>query len=175
MKPVELSAHLNGDESMAFGAAFHAANISTIFKVKPVHFYDGYEFDLQVVVRGLNPDDSYLKESILFPRKTRFGTKKSVAFKHDQDLQVQVNQLQDGRTTSLLTLNLTNISQTAASLDQNHSKPKVSMLFRLGSILPIEVEQVAMSSEETKEVEVEQVEKVTKEDNSTEEVTSTIK
>ena len=41
-----VSAHLNGDESMAFGAAFMAANISTIYKVKPVHFYDGYEFDI---------------------------------------------------------------------------------------------------------------------------------
>lgn len=45
-EPVEVNAHLNGDESMAFGAAFHAANISTIYRVKPVHFYDGYEFDL---------------------------------------------------------------------------------------------------------------------------------
>ena len=46
MQNVDLSAHLNGDESMAFGAAFMAANISTIYRVKPVHFYDGYEFDM---------------------------------------------------------------------------------------------------------------------------------
>jgi len=43
---IVLSAHLNGDESMAFGAAFMAANMSTIYRVKPVHFYDGYDFDL---------------------------------------------------------------------------------------------------------------------------------
>lgn len=86
IEPLEVNAHLNGDESMAFGAAFHAANISTIYRVKPVHFYDGYEFDLQVIVKGLQEGDSYFKESMLFPRKTRFGSKKSVAFKHDKDL-----------------------------------------------------------------------------------------
>ena len=33
---VEVGTHLNGDESMAFGAAFHAANLSHSFKVRPV-------------------------------------------------------------------------------------------------------------------------------------------
>jgi len=32
---LELSMHLNGDEAMAQGAAFYAANISTRFKVPP--------------------------------------------------------------------------------------------------------------------------------------------
>lgn len=32
---LELSMHLNGDEAMAQGAAFFAANISTQFKVTP--------------------------------------------------------------------------------------------------------------------------------------------
>ena len=77
---LEVSAHLNGDESMAFGAAFMAANISTIYRVRPVHFYDGYEFDIQVIIKALNPEDDFYKQVILFPRKTRFGTKKSLAF-----------------------------------------------------------------------------------------------
>lgn len=31
---VELGAHLNGDEAMALGAVFHAANLSHSFKVR---------------------------------------------------------------------------------------------------------------------------------------------
>jgi len=37
---------LNGDEAMALGAAFHAANMSHSFRVRPVHFYDAFEFDI---------------------------------------------------------------------------------------------------------------------------------
>jgi hypoxia up-regulated 1 len=39
---VEIGTHLNGDESMALGAAFFAANMSRYFRVRPVHFYDGF-------------------------------------------------------------------------------------------------------------------------------------
>lgn len=74
---------------------------------------------------------------------------------------------------NLLTLNLTNITQIAAGLNESFSKPKVSMLFKLGNMIPIEVEGVSLSSEETKEVEVKEVTKVTKEDNSTEDQSST--
>lgn len=96
MENVDLSAHLNGDESMAFGAAFMAANISTIYRVKPVHFYDGYEFDMQVVITGTDQQDSFYKQTTLFPRKTRYGSKKSVAFIHDKNVKIEVNQLLDG-------------------------------------------------------------------------------
>ena len=35
---------------MAFGAAFHAANYSHSFKVRPILLSDGYEFDVQMVI-----------------------------------------------------------------------------------------------------------------------------
>jgi hypoxia up-regulated 1 len=47
-KGVEVGTHLNGDESMALGAAFHAANMSHSFKVRPIHFYDGFSFDIRI-------------------------------------------------------------------------------------------------------------------------------
>lgn len=77
---IMLSAHLNGDESMAFGAAFMAANMSTIYRVKPVHFYDGYDFDIQLNIKGLDESDDFSKELNLFPRKSRFNSRKSVGF-----------------------------------------------------------------------------------------------
>lgn len=45
---VELGAHLNGDEAMALGAAFHAANLSHSFKVRPIWLYDGNNFEIEV-------------------------------------------------------------------------------------------------------------------------------
>lgn len=48
------------------------------------------------------------------------------------------------------------------------------MLFKLGNMIPIEVENVSLTSEETKEVEVKEVTKVAKEDNSTEEISNMV-
>lgn len=104
MNSIDLSAHLNGDESMAFGAAFMAANISTIYRVKPVHFYDGYEYALQVLIRGVEQEDKFFKQTILFPRKTRYGSKKSVAFVHDRNVEVKVNQIIDDQVNNLITM-----------------------------------------------------------------------
>lgn len=46
----ELGAHLNGDESMAFGAGFQAANLSHSFKVRPVWLFDGFPFAFKLVM-----------------------------------------------------------------------------------------------------------------------------
>ena len=40
--------HLNGDESMALGAAFMAANLSNDIRVRPLWLSDGYDFSLKL-------------------------------------------------------------------------------------------------------------------------------
>ena len=44
----ELGQHLNGDEAMALGAAFHAANLSTAFRVRKVLMTDVTPFPIGV-------------------------------------------------------------------------------------------------------------------------------
>jgi len=39
----EIGQHLNGDEAMTFGAAFHAANKTNLFRVRPIYIYEAYE------------------------------------------------------------------------------------------------------------------------------------
>lgn len=39
---------MNGDESTALGAAFHAANYSASFRVKKIFLNDGYNFDVRI-------------------------------------------------------------------------------------------------------------------------------
>jgi hypoxia up-regulated 1 len=41
---VDVGTHINGDESMALGAVFYAANSSKKFKVKGLQLYDGFNF-----------------------------------------------------------------------------------------------------------------------------------
>ena len=48
--PIEVGAHINGDEAMAFGAALRAANLSIAFRVKQLHMYDGFEEPVKVLI-----------------------------------------------------------------------------------------------------------------------------
>lgn len=45
---LELGQHINGDEAMALGAAFRAANLSTAFRVRKVGMTDVSSFDISV-------------------------------------------------------------------------------------------------------------------------------
>jgi molecular chaperone DnaK (HSP70) len=47
-----VGSHINGDEAMVFGAAFYGANSSKKFKVKGINLYDGFNFDIRIVLRN---------------------------------------------------------------------------------------------------------------------------
>ena len=51
-----VGSHINGDESMAFGAAFYGANTSTKYKVKGIHLYDGFNFDMRIVLKNADEE-----------------------------------------------------------------------------------------------------------------------
>lgn len=84
---VEVGTHLNGDESMALGAAFHAANMSHSFKVRPIHLSDGFSFDIGVEIKSadLTPEDEgyFYKSILLFPYKKKYGSHRSINFNSD--------------------------------------------------------------------------------------------
>lgn len=46
-----MGSHINGDEAMAFGSALRAANLSIAFRVKELHFYDGFDQNINCVIR----------------------------------------------------------------------------------------------------------------------------
>ena len=54
-----LNVHLNGDEGMAFGSAFIAANSSSSYKVRKVFLTQHPEFEIKVKISPLNeqPDE----------------------------------------------------------------------------------------------------------------------
>ena len=77
---------------MVFGAAFYGANSSKKFKVKGINLYDGFNFDIRIVLRNADEsieegDDSYyFKNATLFKKKNRFGLTKEVNFKCKENL-----------------------------------------------------------------------------------------
>lgn len=50
----DVGTHINGDESPALGAVFYAANSSKKFRVKGLQLYDGFNFEVRVVLRNLD-------------------------------------------------------------------------------------------------------------------------
>ena len=79
-----MGTHLNGDESMTFGASFLAANLSHSFILKDIHLNDGYSHECVLIISNLDEniasesENYYYKKLVLFPYKKKFGYKKTI-------------------------------------------------------------------------------------------------
>merc|ERR1740117_25215 len=85
---MNLSVHLNGDEAMALGAAFHAANLSKAFRVRHVGMQDLQPLAIGVRLRGPQVEEEaaegdseeaekkhWSKRATLFKSNSRRGSK----------------------------------------------------------------------------------------------------
>uniref|UniRef100_A0A7S2UZJ9 Uncharacterized protein n=1 Tax=Fibrocapsa japonica TaxID=94617 RepID=A0A7S2UZJ9_9STRA len=117
---LELGIHLNQDESMALGAAFHAANLSTAFRVRKVGMQDINPFaidlhlsdlpeegspsafggllnrlwsssgDKEEEAKDAGDEEAWTKKSNLYEVGALLDTKKKISFTHAQDVEVQL-------------------------------------------------------------------------------------
>lgn len=97
-KELELGMHINSDESMALGASFHGANISTAFKVRHVGLADMTPFPVKIGLNELvestadgDEEEVWSKKATMFKAGCKTGVKKTIAFSHDQDVHCQVD------------------------------------------------------------------------------------
>mmetsp|Transcript_4268 Transcript_4268/g.9480 ORF Transcript_4268/g.9480 Transcript_4268/m.9480 type:complete len:962 (+) Transcript_4268:139-3024(+) len=116
LDPVVLGLHMNADESMALGAAFGGANVSTAFRVRPVGMVDITPFSQQISLSNLpageaeeegksggwfqsskkkeeetkdddeQEEEEWNKKATLFKANSKVGVKKTIAFTHDKDV-----------------------------------------------------------------------------------------
>jgi hypothetical protein len=74
---------------MAFGGALRAANLSIAFRVKQLHFYDGYSLPVRAVVSTL--EDGVVAEELLFDHNSEHGLRKEVVIAGaEEELKVSV-------------------------------------------------------------------------------------
>ncbi len=57
---------------MAYGSSLRAANLSIAFRVKQLHFYDGFEKDIKCVISS---QDEIIDEELLFNKDSQHGDK----------------------------------------------------------------------------------------------------
>ncbi len=85
---IELGMHINSDESMALGAAFHGANISTAFRVRHVGMTDIYPFSIAIKLDNLPVSNETSREGAglfgLGKKKTEKGTASPKAGEDDE-------------------------------------------------------------------------------------------
>eukprot|EP00828_Plagiopyla_frontata_P043084 TRINITY_DN6629_c0_g1_i5.p1 TRINITY_DN6629_c0_g1~~TRINITY_DN6629_c0_g1_i5.p1 ORF type:complete len:486 (-),score=104.03 TRINITY_DN6629_c0_g1_i5:154-1611(-) len=84
--------HLNGDESMALGAAFMAANLSSDIRVKPLWLSDGYDFSFKLNIQSIGNTEipNINKSIVLFAKRAPIGSKKAITFESQENIKMQV-------------------------------------------------------------------------------------
>lgn len=179
----QLSVHLNGDEAMALGAAFRAANLSTSFRVRHVGASDINPFPVGVRLSGevsedLNGDDAvdlesasdegddddnvWTKRTTLFKRGGPRASKKLVAFARDRDFACTLHYESDSETVPEGTPKIIR-EYKITGLDKikddetlkEFEGPKVNLAFYLDASGLVELTKAEAVFEETVEYEVE--------------------
>mmetsp|Transcript_40066 Transcript_40066/g.96730 ORF Transcript_40066/g.96730 Transcript_40066/m.96730 type:complete len:923 (+) Transcript_40066:162-2930(+) len=139
----ELGMHINSDESMALGAAFFGANISTAFRVRHVGLTDINPFPIAVSLAELEAkkpkkgEEVWGKEATIFASNGKTGVKKSIAFTHDQDLHcsldyAEADGLPEGSSSELQRYKISGVAAFAKEMEEKGlGKPKVTLQFEL--------------------------------------------
>lgn len=170
----DLGVHLNGDEAMALGSAFRAANLSNSFRVRHVGMTDVGSFPIGVRLVDLEhgntaekkdekEDDTkhWVKRAALFSESSRLGLRKAVSFLHSEDVVCtfrydKPSALPVGVNVHIGKYNITGIKAFAESVkDKNLGEPKVTLSFELDSNGIAKIAKAEATLEEEYEVEVE--------------------
>ncbi|OMJ91066.1 hypothetical protein SteCoe_6423 [Stentor coeruleus] len=88
---IDTSTHLNGDESMAHGAAIYAANFSSVIQVKPMWLSD-IGTKTYIAKFYSEDDESWSKEIVLFKEEAKLGGKKKITFSYNRNLVVFIEE-----------------------------------------------------------------------------------
>ncbi|GMI02012.1 hypothetical protein TrST_g6123 [Triparma strigata] len=178
----ELGMHINSDESMALGAAFHGANISTAFRVRKVGMTDVTMFPVGVRLSSMEAEskggwfggkkkdkkddkeeeEAWSKQATIFKEFGKMGVKKTIAFTHDSDVAVEVvyeesDYLPAGTSSDIVKYNITGVEKFAADMvKKGLGAPKVSIQFELSGSGIVKLLKAEATVEETVEVEVEE-------------------
>jgi len=165
----ELGMHINSDESMALGAAFYGANISTAFRVRQVGLVDINPFPIGIALEDLEVDDAendgseevWGKKATIFKANSKVGVKKTIAFTHDKDVHCSLDyaepeNLPEGAKKELHRYKVSGVAAFAKEMEEKGlGKPKVSLQFELSSSGTTSLVKAEAAVEEKYTVEVE--------------------
>jgi len=159
----ELGMHINSDESMALGAAFYGANISTAFRVRQVGLVDINPFPIGISLEDLEKgEETWGKKATIFKPNGKIGVKKTIAFTHDTDVLCSLDyaepeKLPVGAKKELQRYKISGVADFAKEMEEKGlGKPKVSLQFELSTSGTTSLVKAEAVVEEKYTVEVEE-------------------
>lgn len=166
-KAVEVGQHLNGDEAVALGSVFLAANMSKTFRVKRIEFTDISLLKYEVRLTELSAEtgeSTWEKNALLFDAPSTLNLKKSITFHHDKELKLELSYVDEQQSVreTYATFTTTNIEELVQKHGVKYSsegedgqepqRPKLTFAFRLTSSGVVEVVKADAVFTETIEV-----------------------
>ncbi|KAF9238683.1 heat shock protein 70 family [Melanogaster broomeanus] len=82
-----IALNVNADEAAVLGAALHGASLSRQFKTKDIRISDIATYDIQASYFASSLESRTIHSSI-FPKGTKYGTRKTLSFKRKEDFSV---------------------------------------------------------------------------------------
>jgi hypoxia up-regulated 1 len=122
---VTINRRLNSDEAISFGAAFLAANLSHLFKTKPISLIQRIHSPVKILMSDLhdNVGDTclqnkssgvcegvFFKEAQLFDNHTKYDIVKSISFNHEKDLFFRLKVKENDEYKDLVSYEISGIS-----------------------------------------------------------------
>ena len=169
-----LGTHLNGDDSMAYGTAFVAANATKNFKgsrraFMPVGgnseikiYLNNYnvtdetvyceEEDLKTAILNTTCEHRLNKTRVMFPLRSNFNTKKSARIPHDGELSIKITEkmVDEEEERELMTYYITGVKDLLAQMEKENftSIPKIKLEFDYSRGGQVSVEATAEYDED---------------------------
>jgi hypoxia up-regulated 1 len=145
-----LGTHMNGDDSMAFGAAYVCANYSSNFKGAKIELYHGANYEVKIKLSHIQNETETLcadntttladncvrkldKTTILYKLRYGLDLARTVSFKHDSDLKVELfEKFEDSEEKLVATYKLTGMDKMRSKLknEKLDIMPKVNLRFK---------------------------------------------
>lgn len=82
--------NINADEAAVLGAAFYGASLSRQFRTKEIKVEDLLAHDIQVSYAAESKIATRIINTSVFPAGSKYGAKKTLAFKRKDDFNVTV-------------------------------------------------------------------------------------
>ncbi|KAK8800720.1 hypothetical protein WA158_000045 [Blastocystis sp. Blastoise] len=148
-----LDTHMNGDETVAFGAAFRAANLSRAFKTRFIGMTDYNPYSVKLHLYRNNDDESFNEEEEeprnqdfiynkgeegytidLFKKGSNYKSQKTVGFHAYKDFYVHVyyndsTQLSKGNPTTIYRYKVSGVKEALNSVNNRIGSPNITMIY----------------------------------------------
>ncbi|KIJ60918.1 hypothetical protein HYDPIDRAFT_169952 [Hydnomerulius pinastri MD-312] len=115
-----IALNVNADEAAVLGAALHGASLSRQFKTKDIRTTDIATHDIQASYFASTPGSRTIN-SLLFPKGSHYGTRKTLSFKRKEDFSLWLdykNDIAPGFPREILEAQITGVAEALGNLTE---------------------------------------------------------